>query len=60
MSLGIRNVDVRRDHDEGDETVVIANIFAAERNDRFMEEVVARISIEPNVTAVSWEKSLRQ
>jgi putative Mg2+ transporter-C (MgtC) family protein len=35
---------------------VVAEIYAAERNDRFMEDVVARVSIEPDVTGVSWEK----
>jgi putative Mg2+ transporter-C (MgtC) family protein len=37
-------------------TVVIADIYAAERDDRFMEQLVTRISIEPDVRAVSWEK----
>jgi putative Mg2+ transporter-C (MgtC) family protein len=38
-------------------TAVVADIYAAERCDRFLEEVVARISIEPNVKAVSWERT---
>ena len=37
---------------------VTADVQAAERNDRFMEDVVARIAIEPGVTSVSWEKVL--
>jgi putative Mg2+ transporter-C (MgtC) family protein len=37
-------------------SVVMADIYAAERNDRFMEDLVTRISIEPDVKAVSWEK----
>jgi putative Mg2+ transporter-C (MgtC) family protein len=41
---------------EADRTVVVADIFAVERNDRFMEDLVARISIEPEVKAVSWAK----
>jgi putative Mg2+ transporter-C (MgtC) family protein len=36
--------------------VVVADVYAAERNDRFMEDVVARISIEPDVTEVSWQR----
>ena len=36
--------------------VVVADIYAAERNDRFMEDLVARISIEPDVKAVSWSR----
>jgi putative Mg2+ transporter-C (MgtC) family protein len=39
-----------------DRTVVVADIFAAEKNDRFMEDLVTRISIEPDVKSVSWEK----
>jgi putative Mg2+ transporter-C (MgtC) family protein len=35
---------------------VVADVYAAERNDRFMEQIVARIGIEPHVLAVSWEK----
>jgi hypothetical protein len=30
--------------------------FSAERNDRYLNELVSRISTEPNVSAVSWEK----
>lgn len=41
---------------EKDRTIVVADVYATERNDRFIEEVVARISIEPGVKAVSWEK----
>jgi putative Mg2+ transporter-C (MgtC) family protein len=40
-------------------TVVIAEACALERSDRFMEELVARIGIEPGVEAVSWEKVIR-
>jgi putative Mg2+ transporter-C (MgtC) family protein len=36
--------------------VVVCDVYAAEREDRFMEQIVARISIEPDVKAVSWEK----
>jgi putative Mg2+ transporter-C (MgtC) family protein len=42
--------------EDKDRTVVIAEASALERNDRFMEELVSRISIEPGVEAVSWEK----
>jgi putative Mg2+ transporter-C (MgtC) family protein len=42
---------------EKEQPVVVADIYAAQRDDRFIEQVVARISIEPDVTAVSWEKS---
>jgi putative Mg2+ transporter-C (MgtC) family protein len=42
---------------EGGHTVVVADIFALERNDRAMEEIVARVSIEPEVKAVSWQRT---
>jgi putative Mg2+ transporter-C (MgtC) family protein len=35
-------------------TTVVADIFCNDRNDRDLEEVVARISIEPEVRAVRW------
>ena len=41
---------------ENDRTVVMADVYASQRNDRFLEEIVARISIEPDVKAVSWER----
>jgi putative Mg2+ transporter-C (MgtC) family protein len=41
---------------EKDQTMVVAEIYAIERNDRFIEDVVKRISIEPDVAAVSWER----
>jgi putative Mg2+ transporter-C (MgtC) family protein len=42
---------------EKDRTVVLAAIFAPERNDRAMEEIMARLSIEPEVKAVSWQRT---
>jgi putative Mg2+ transporter-C (MgtC) family protein len=39
-------------------TVVLADIYAIERNDRAMEEIVARVSIEPEVKAVSWQRTV--
>jgi putative Mg2+ transporter-C (MgtC) family protein len=42
---------------EGNRTVVLADIFALERSDRAMEEIVARVSIEPAVKAVSWQRT---
>jgi putative Mg2+ transporter-C (MgtC) family protein len=38
------------------EAVVVADIYSSERNDRFMNEMVSRLSVEPSVTAVSWER----
>jgi putative Mg2+ transporter-C (MgtC) family protein len=42
---------------ENGRTVVRADIFAMERNDRAMEEIVARVSIEPEVRAVRWQRT---
>ena len=44
------------DTEQGQQTTVVADIFSAERNDKFMNELVSRIGIEPNVSAVSWER----
>jgi len=37
--------------------VIVADVYAMERNDRAMEEVVARLGIEPEVTGVSWQRA---
>jgi putative Mg2+ transporter-C (MgtC) family protein len=42
---------------EKDRTVILAAIFAPERSDREMEEIMARVSIEPEVKAVSWQRT---
>jgi putative Mg2+ transporter-C (MgtC) family protein len=42
---------------ENNRTVVQADIFALQRNDRALEAIVARVSIEPEVRAVSWQRS---
>jgi putative Mg2+ transporter-C (MgtC) family protein len=41
-----------------DHVTVEADICSAQRNDRYMEDIVARLSIEPTVTAVSWARGL--
>jgi putative Mg2+ transporter-C (MgtC) family protein len=45
------------DDAEPNRTVVVADIFAVQRNDRLMEIIVARVSIEPEVKAVSWQRT---
>jgi putative Mg2+ transporter-C (MgtC) family protein len=47
------------DSEQKDRVEVIADVFSFERNDRGMEQIVSRIGIEPSVSAVSWEKSVR-
>jgi putative Mg2+ transporter-C (MgtC) family protein len=45
-----------QDTDQAGTTAVVVDIFATERNDKYMNELVSRISIEPSVSAVSWVK----
>jgi putative Mg2+ transporter-C (MgtC) family protein len=40
----------------GGMTAVSADLFSLERNDRAVEEIVARASIEPEVKVVRWER----
>jgi putative Mg2+ transporter-C (MgtC) family protein len=42
---------------DGGKRVVLADIFSQQRNDRALEDIVARISIEPEVSGVSWQRS---
>jgi putative Mg2+ transporter-C (MgtC) family protein len=42
---------------EKEARVIVADVYALERNDRAMEEIVARLSIEPEVTGVSWQRT---
>jgi putative Mg2+ transporter-C (MgtC) family protein len=42
--------------EENGRTSVVATIYSPDRNDRAMEELVARISIEPDVKLVSWQR----
>jgi putative Mg2+ transporter-C (MgtC) family protein len=44
------------DIDQGGKTAVVAQIFSGQRNDKYMNELVSRISIEPSVSTVSWER----
>jgi putative Mg2+ transporter-C (MgtC) family protein len=45
--------------EQGQRVIVVADVYASERNDRIMEDLVSRIGIEPGVTAVSWERVLQ-
>jgi putative Mg2+ transporter-C (MgtC) family protein len=42
--------------DAGDK-VIVAEIYSSYRNDPLMNQLVSRISIEPHVSAVSWERT---
>jgi putative Mg2+ transporter-C (MgtC) family protein len=47
---------VSTEETDGGGTNIVADVYALERNDRAMEEIVARLSIEPDVTGVSWQR----
>jgi putative Mg2+ transporter-C (MgtC) family protein len=42
---------------EKDGRAIVADVYALERNDRALEEIIARLSIEPEVTGVSWQRT---
>jgi putative Mg2+ transporter-C (MgtC) family protein len=43
--------------EQPDRSAVVVEVFSTERNDKYMNDLVSRISIEPSVSSVSWEKS---
>lgn len=43
---------------ENHRTVVLAEIFSMDRNDRAVEEVVTRVGIEPEIKAISWQRTV--
>jgi putative Mg2+ transporter-C (MgtC) family protein len=45
-----------QDTDQHLKTVVVADIFSTERNDKYLNETVSRLSIEPSVSSVRWER----
>jgi putative Mg2+ transporter-C (MgtC) family protein len=53
--MSVQGIAAEEGEDKG--KVIIADIYAMERNDRALEEVVARIGIEPEVTGVSWQRT---
>lgn len=45
------------DVEGGECTAVVADIYSAERKDKFMNDLISRMGIEPSVTSASWEKA---
>jgi putative Mg2+ transporter-C (MgtC) family protein len=45
------------DSEQAGSSRITAEVFATERNDRIMNDLVSRVGIEPNVNGISWEKS---
>jgi putative Mg2+ transporter-C (MgtC) family protein len=46
----------RQDTERPDQTAVVADIYSTMRNDKYLNDLVSRISIEPSVSSVSWER----
>jgi putative Mg2+ transporter-C (MgtC) family protein len=53
--MSVQGIATEESEKEG--RVIVADIYSMERNDRALEEVVARLSIEPEVTGVSWQRT---
>jgi len=37
-------------------TTVVAEVYSTERNGKYLNDLVSRLSIEPTVSAVRWER----
>lgn len=48
---------IATDDGEAGRAIVVASIYSPDRNDRALEDLVARISIEPDVKRVSWQRT---
>jgi putative Mg2+ transporter-C (MgtC) family protein len=44
-----------KDHEAGDRVDVKADLKVMGRKDEYLEQIVTRLSLEPSVTAISWE-----
>jgi putative Mg2+ transporter-C (MgtC) family protein len=53
--MSIQSLSTEDTEKEGPQ--VVADVYSLERNDRFMEQIVARLSIEPNVSSIRWERT---
>jgi putative Mg2+ transporter-C (MgtC) family protein len=53
--MSLQGISTEESENEG--KVIVADVYALERNDRALEEIVTRLSIEPEVTGVSWKRS---
>jgi putative Mg2+ transporter-C (MgtC) family protein len=55
-NMSIHGIATRDAEKEGTSAVVV-DIYSSERQDKYLNEIVTRISIEPSVTSVGWERS---
>jgi putative Mg2+ transporter-C (MgtC) family protein len=53
--LNVHGISVL-DGEQPDQALVVCEVFSSGRNDRYMNDLVSRLSIEPGVSAVSWEQ----
>jgi putative Mg2+ transporter-C (MgtC) family protein len=44
------------DAGDGIRKAIVVDVASSRRNDKFMNELVNRIGIEPNVSAISWQR----
>jgi putative Mg2+ transporter-C (MgtC) family protein len=54
-SMTIQGISTQ-DTDQPDKTAVVAEIFSSEPSERYLNEIVSRLSVEPRVFSISWEK----
>ncbi len=47
----------RQNCDQAGRTMVVAEVFSHQRDDKYLNELVSRLGIEPTVSAVSWERA---
>ena len=55
VSMSMQGIS-RHDTERSDQTAVVAEIYSTVRNDKYLNDLVSRISIEPSVSSVSWER----
>jgi putative Mg2+ transporter-C (MgtC) family protein len=46
----------RQDTEHTNHTAVVADIYSTVRNDKYLNDLVSRVSVEPSVSSVSWER----
>ncbi len=53
--MNVQGIATEETENEG--KVIVADVFALERNDRALEEIIARLTIEPEVSKASWQRT---
>jgi putative Mg2+ transporter-C (MgtC) family protein len=53
--MNVQGISVQ-DADQPDRAMVVCEVFSVGGSDRYMNDLVSRLSIEPGVSAVSWER----